>query len=1178
MRILASNPDTIGDVVLRQPLYRALREAGHELTLVVRPSVLPIMPYVAPGAGTLVLPAEVYRDDLESQWGLFGELFRAAREWRPDVLLVAPFRWTKFEEKLADELRDVPGLRRVGMSGRLYAGDPHAGREPASRLTLDVIAGVDEDLPEAEKNAALAAAVLGRPVEAIGPVDPRIEPDAGEVEGAKEVLGRLGLEPGGYWLACVTGTVNVPIKAWPAGEWAKVLGEWAVRHGRRFLLVGLPEERPVAEEVRSLMGDRADRAAVWMEPGGTLGQLVALASLSNGYVGHDTGPMHVAAAVGKPVLAVFGGGHKLRFLPRAAPSVSLTVGVACAGCEWVCSFDRSYCVKAVPADEVLRAAEDLEAGRVHGREARVIEPDAALLNRMVHQSARLAQLRLREAAELSKQVGELAPAAALLGEQMASTDAARAELNAELDRVSREAAGLSAQLQQREAAVVDLRAKVADAARAAERLQTEAAAARAKAADVEPLREQVRRLEQQLKASEAAPRPRRPWRQVLAEWVIGSRHYTPRRAVGPMPKLTLAVPIDDAPEAAARATLDTVLAQHYPHLDLVVTRGCAGDAPEFLTEYEGRVTRTVCNPGGRFAAIAKAFESSDADAVGWLDAGDVLEPGALLRAGEFFRDHATAAAVYFDDTEMIDGWHVPTRRPRLGVYALLAMEGPPRVTAFFRRREYELLGPLDPTKRLAAGWDLLIRFARRYGLRRGRGHGVCRGVAPVVVQAFQPASHVVVQAFQPAFAEERAGKPALQPTEEQAEARQSFLLTFGPAGRLRCRAIDAFHRVADALGRSRRHVRLTFPLARGDKPLPPVAPVQPTDAPAVPLSFLTARPPDRLLFSTPEMTSTGAGPRPVYQFYYDEAGDAALAHPPVPPAELERLYAARDAAAGAPVTPPDERFASPYGGYTGGRAWERLLLRLPSPYWKFRKPPGQDAAADRAIGMLRGLVAPDDAGVRVLDVGCYEGLLLDRVGALTKWQPAGTESNPRAAAVARGKGHTVWQTTPHDAAMAIPVGESFDVLILTGVVERLPDPVAVLRRLRQLLVPGGYVVLSQPSLDSKMLDLFGPAWARWRAPYHRTLTGPPRPAPPRPIRRLPRRAGQNVHRPLPRRPQRRRRRIRPRRRHSARRAAPRRSRPPGCQGRRVGEDAVGLAGAGGLPVRGAEDVTGHHCG
>src|SRR4051794_11671764 len=127
MRILASNPDTIGDMVLRQPLYRALADAGHELMLVVRPSVLPLVPYVAPGASTLVLPTEVYRDDLEHHWDLFVDLFAAAREWRPDALLVAPFQWTKFEEELADRLADLPGLRRIGMAGRLYAGDPHAG-------------------------------------------------------------------------------------------------------------------------------------------------------------------------------------------------------------------------------------------------------------------------------------------------------------------------------------------------------------------------------------------------------------------------------------------------------------------------------------------------------------------------------------------------------------------------------------------------------------------------------------------------------------------------------------------------------------------------------------------------------------------------------------------------------------------------------------------------------------------------------------------------------------------------------------------------------------------------------------------------------------------------------------------------------------------------------------------
>src|SRR4051794_27929368 len=255
-------------MVLRQPLYAALRAAGHELMLVVRPSVAPLVPYVAPGAGVLVLPAEAYRDDLEQHWGVFAELFTAARDWRPDVLLVAPYQWTRFDERLAEELAGIPDLRRAGMSGRLHAGDPYKGPAPQSWLTFDIVAEVPEDLPEVEKNAALAAAVLGQPVESLNLADPRLAPSDSALEEARSWLSDLGLEPGGFWIACVTGTVNVPIKAWPPTNWSLVLGEWALRRDRRFLFVGLPEERPVAGGGRARMGPPAGDTPVWDGGGG----------------------------------------------------------------------------------------------------------------------------------------------------------------------------------------------------------------------------------------------------------------------------------------------------------------------------------------------------------------------------------------------------------------------------------------------------------------------------------------------------------------------------------------------------------------------------------------------------------------------------------------------------------------------------------------------------------------------------------------------------------------------------------------------------------------------------------------------------------------------------------------------------------------------------------------------
>ena len=168
---------------------------------------------------------------------------------------------------------------------------------------------------------------------------------------------------------------------------------------------------------------------------------------------------------------------------------------------------------------------------------------------------------------------------------------------------------------------------------------------------------------------------------------------------------------------------------------------------------------------------------------------------------------------------------------------------------------------------------------------------------------------------------------------------------------------------------------------------------------------------------------------------------------------------------------------------------DRLLVRLPSPYWRLAGRQTDDPAAKRLLGMLAGRVARGDPAVRLLNVGCYEGQLLDRLKSLTKWQTAGTENNPRAAGIAVGKGHRVWQCTPEDAPMTIPIGDAFDVIFLSDALEHFADPVMVLRRLRQLLVPGGWLVLNTPNLDSKLLDLFGPTWSHWQAPYHRVLLG-----------------------------------------------------------------------------------------
>ncbi len=376
MRILASNPDTIGDVILRQPLYRALLDAGHELALVVRPLLAPLAPLVAPGARVLTVASNVYEHGLAPGSESLASVASGAQEFDPDVFLVAPFQWTVLEERLAVAL---PRARRVAMTGRLF-GDPRRGSAPPTSIAPHERVEVAEDIPEIRKNEALAGAVLGR---AVRLPDPRIEPTEAQRRAGEAELARLGLAPGSYWAACVGSTEHTAVRNWAVERWAAVLATWAKEFDRRFLLIGHSGELETAQRVREAMGEAGARAEEWFGEGnGSLDVLVGLLAHARGYVGRDTGPMHLAAALELPVLAVFGGGTWPRFLPATDRSVSISVGVPCAGCGWICHLQDSYCIKEVPTGEVLEAARALERGEVSERRVRLLTPDPSLLARV----------------------------------------------------------------------------------------------------------------------------------------------------------------------------------------------------------------------------------------------------------------------------------------------------------------------------------------------------------------------------------------------------------------------------------------------------------------------------------------------------------------------------------------------------------------------------------------------------------------------------------------------------------------------------------------------------------------------------------------------------------------------------------------------------------------------------
>jgi ADP-heptose:LPS heptosyltransferase len=467
MRILASNPDTIGDVLLRQPLYRVMQQNGHEVCLVVRPLLEPLIPSIAPGARVVVCREPLYEPSLTADSEQLAGTVEEARSLNPDLLLVAPFQWTPLEERLSIELSDIPC---IAMTGKKYT-DPNFGPVGPQRLRVSRSVPVSEDLPELSKNQLLASAMLGRSVQL---PSPSLEPEPHHLTTADTELARLGLNPGGYWVACVGDSTFSRVRNWEPQRWAAVLSQWAAMNGRRFLLIGSEVESQSLRDVVDLMPEFADHAFTWTgKTDGDLAALVGLIARSAGYVGRDTGPMHLAAALSKPVLALFGGGTWPRFLPAAGASVSMTISVPCSGCGWVCHLQRSHCIKDIPVGEVLKAAEDLEAGRVVSRETRVFAPDSSLLARIGRGGAEVARQRLVEISVLKREQA-VDPTSMTAALEKAMKQAARVQLLEEdVEQLRNESARRESVLRQRLAATentaaareADLRKRLTEAER-----------------------------------------------------------------------------------------------------------------------------------------------------------------------------------------------------------------------------------------------------------------------------------------------------------------------------------------------------------------------------------------------------------------------------------------------------------------------------------------------------------------------------------------------------------------------------------------------------------------------------------------------------------------------------------------------------------------------------------------
>ena len=280
---------------------------------------------------------------------------------------------------------------------------------------------VEPEAHQWEQNLRLADALLGREAPRWWPV---VQVPASARTRAAGIIARTGLAAGEFVACAAAGSANVRIKHWPAESYGETLVWLQKERGVRALLIGHVSEREHLEAVQRAARHGDADPALWLGEDGEMPVAAGLLDAARFYFGNDTGALHLAASLGRPVVSVFGGGTWPRFVPVAARARTVVQPLPCFGCAWDCFFVDAPCVRTISTGSVRRALQEIlddGAGSV------VVEADGLEAGARTLIDTATPHLRFlrTDSADRLRQVTELARHAGEASARLQSSDADR---------------------------------------------------------------------------------------------------------------------------------------------------------------------------------------------------------------------------------------------------------------------------------------------------------------------------------------------------------------------------------------------------------------------------------------------------------------------------------------------------------------------------------------------------------------------------------------------------------------------------------------------------------------------------------------------------------------------------------------------------------------------------------
>ena len=327
-KILVVAPSWIGDTLLAQPLFARLRKKfpGVEIDALAPGWTAPVLRRMPEIAEVIDAPFGHGELRLAARW----RLGRALRQRGYGEAIVLP---NTFKSALIPFFAGIP--RRTGFVGESRYG------------LLNVVHKLDaERLPlMVERYAQLAEKPAEPSLRPLPEVRLRVD-EANRLA----ALNRLGLSRAKPIAAFCPGAEYGPAKRWPARHFASLARRFAAK-GYAVWLFGSENDRGIGEEIARL----AEGATVNLCGKTDLAGAIDLLSLAKVVVSNDSGLMHVAAGVGRPVVALYGSSSPEHTPPLSLKAHVVRTGIECSPCyARECPLGHFKCMNDLLPERVMQ--------------------------------------------------------------------------------------------------------------------------------------------------------------------------------------------------------------------------------------------------------------------------------------------------------------------------------------------------------------------------------------------------------------------------------------------------------------------------------------------------------------------------------------------------------------------------------------------------------------------------------------------------------------------------------------------------------------------------------------------------------------------------------------------------------------------------------------------------------